>query len=157
MNRGRAPLKRGPSPAIPVSAALLLSGCFFDQLQRSEESDIQRVEQKQATLHTEQYRSDTLKQQEEQLATELSERQLSLNELNDRVQEINAENGRAIADNDAARLRYHDLLGQLHETNEQITLAQQGTVGSIEERRERIASLKARIKAQLDLLFRRPQ
>src|ERR1700688_1261334 len=67
MNRGRTSLKRGPSPAIPVSAALLLSGCFFDQLQRSEESDIQRVDRKQATLQTEQYRSDTLKQQEEQL------------------------------------------------------------------------------------------
>jgi septal ring factor EnvC (AmiA/AmiB activator) len=156
MNRGRSPLRRGPSPAIPVSAALLLSGCFFEQLQRSEESDIQRVEQKQATLQTEQHRSATLRQQEEQLATELSERQLSLNELNDRVQEINAENGRAIADNDAARLRYHDVLGQVHETNEQLTLAQQGTAGSIEERHERIASLKDRLKAQLDLLFRRP-
>jgi predicted nucleic acid-binding Zn-ribbon protein len=154
MNRGIAPLKRGPWPAIPVGAVLLLTGCFFDQLQRSEENDIQRVEQKQATLQTEQYRSVALKQQEEQLATELSERQLSLNQLNDRVQEINAENGRAIADNDATRLQYNDLLGQLHETNEQLALAQQGTAGSIEERRERIASLKARLKAQLDLLLR---
>jgi uncharacterized phage infection (PIP) family protein YhgE len=154
MNRDIAPLTRGPWPAIPVSAVLLLSGCFFDQLQRSEENDIQRVEQKQATLQTEPYRSATLKQQQEQLATELSERQLSLNELHDRVQEINAENGRAIADNDATRLQYNDLLGQLHETNEQLALAQQGTAGSIEERRERIASLKARLKAQLDLLLR---
>ena len=137
-----------------MSTVLLLSGCFFDQLQRSEENDIQRVEQKQATLQTEQYRSATLKQQEEQLAAELSERQLSLNQLNDRVQEINAENGRAIADNVATRLQYNDLLGQLHETNEQLALAQQGTAGSIEERRERVASLKARLKAQLDLLLR---
>jgi septal ring factor EnvC (AmiA/AmiB activator) len=154
MYRGIAPLIRGPWPAISVSAMLLLSGCFFDQLQRSEENDIQRVEQKQATLQTEQSRSGTLKQQEEQLATELSERQLSLNELNNRVQEINAENGRAIATNDSTRLQYNDLLGQLHATNEQLALAQQGTAGSIELRRDRIASLKARLKAQLDLLLR---
>jgi predicted nucleic acid-binding Zn-ribbon protein len=133
---------------------LLLSGCFFDQLQRAQESDIQRVEQKQATVQTAKYRSATLEQEEEQLATELSERQFSLNALNDRVQEINADNGRTIADNDATRLRYHDLLWQLQETNEQLALAQQDTVGSIEERRERIASLKARIKAQVDLLLR---
>jgi flagellar biosynthesis/type III secretory pathway chaperone len=110
-----------------------------------------------AAVQTEQHRSATLKQQEEQLATELSERELSLNELNNRVQEINAENGRAIADNDAARRQYHDLVGQVHETNEQLTQAQQGAANSTEERRERIASLKAQLKAQLDLLFRRPQ
>jgi flagellar biosynthesis/type III secretory pathway chaperone len=137
-----------------VSAVLLLNGCLFNQLQQSEESDIQRVEQKQAMLQTEQTRSATLKRQQDELATELSERQLSLNELNDRVQEINAKNGRAIAVNDAARLEYDNLLGQLHETNRQLAVAQQGSAGSTEERRERIASLKAQLKAQLDLLLR---
>jgi predicted transcriptional regulator len=154
MNRGRSLLKRNPRPPILLGATLLLSGCFFDELQRAQESDIKRVEQKQATLQTAQNRSATLEQEEEQLATELSERQFSLNALNDRVQKINAENGRAIADNDAARLRYHDLLWQLQETNEQLAVAQQDTVGPIEERRERIASLKARIKAQIHLLLR---
>ena len=157
MHRSMAPLKRGSFSAIPVSAVLLLSGCFFNQLQRSEENDIQRVEQKQAILQTEQDRSVTLKRQEEQLVSELSERQLSLDELNDRVQEINAENGRAIADNQAMRLRYNDLLGQLHETNKELALAQQGGSGAIEERRERIASLMTRLKSQLDLLLRLPQ
>ncbi len=154
MNRCRVLLKRGPWPPIPLGAVLLLSGCYFDQLQRSEESDIQRVEQKQATVQTAKSRSETLEQEEKQLATELSEHQFSLDALNDRVQGLNADNGRAIADNDAARLRYHELLGQLQETNEQLALAQRDTVGSIEERRERIASLKARIKAQIHLLLR---
>ena len=153
MNRAKAPLRRVPWPAVLLGPALM-SGCFFDQLQRSEENDIQRVEQKRATLQTEQDRSATLKRQEAQLAAELSERQLSLSELNERVQRINEENGRAIADNDAARLHYHDLLAQLHETNGQLASAQQGTAASIEERRERIASLKARLSAQLDLLLR---
>ncbi|HEV7612247.1 MAG TPA: hypothetical protein VGO37_10255 [Steroidobacteraceae bacterium] len=152
MNDGIAPIMRVPLPSIPL-LILLLSGCFFDQLQRSEEGDILRVEQKQATLQAEQDRAATLKQQEEHLAAELSERQFSLNELNDRVQSINAANGRSIADNDAKRLQY-DLIGQLHETNKQLALLQQAAPGSIEERRERIAYLRSRLKAQLDVLLR---
>jgi len=138
----------------PASVALIVSGCFFDELQRSEENDIQRVEQKQAALRAEQDRAAALKQQEGQLAAELSERQLSLNELNDRVQEILAANGRSIADNDAKRLQYRVLLGQVHETNEQLAALQERPPRSIEERRERIASLKAQLKAQLDLILR---
>ncbi len=145
-------LERAPWPAIPVSMVLMLSGCFFDQLQRSEEKDIQRVEQKQATLQAERDRSATLKQHEERLAAELSERQLSLNELNDRVQKINAANGRSIADNDAKRLQY-DLIEQLHETNEQLVLLQRGTPSLIEERRERISYLKTRLREQLAILL----
>lgn len=134
-------------------AMLMLCGCFFDQLQRSDESDIRRVEQKQATLQAEKQRLAALKRQEEELAAELSERQLSLNELNDRVQRINAANGRSIGDNDAKRLQY-DLIEQLHETNEQLAVLQKGAAGSIEERRERMTYLKTRLKAQLDDLLR---
>jgi hypothetical protein len=132
---------------------MLVGGCFFDQVQRSEESDIQRVQDKQATVQREQERSTGLEQQEAALATELGERIVSLNDLNARVQEINAENGRAIAENEASRADYLDLLTQLHETNEELALVQQGGAGSIEERQERIASLKKRLKAQLDLLL----
>jgi hypothetical protein len=152
MNGDIAALVRGaPWASLPMMI-LMLSGCFFDQLQRSEESDIRRVEQKQAALQAEQGRAATLKQQEEQLAADLSERQLSLNELNDRVQKINAANGRLIADNDAKRLQY-DLIVQLHETSGQLALLQQATAGSIAERRERIADLQTRLRAQLDVLL----
>jgi predicted mannosyl-3-phosphoglycerate phosphatase (HAD superfamily) len=134
--------------------AVLLGGCFFDHVQRSEESDIQRVEQKQAILQAEQQKSTRLRQQEEQLAAAMSERELSLQDLSTRVQQINAENGRAIADNEAALAQYHALLAQLHDTNKELALAQQSRAGSIADRRERIASLEARLKAQLDLLLR---
>jgi flagellar biosynthesis/type III secretory pathway chaperone len=134
--------------------AVLLGGCFFDHVQRSEESDIQRVEQKQAILQAEQQKSTRLRQQEEQLAAVMSERELSLSDLTTRVQQINAENGRTIADNEAALAQYHALLAQLHDTNQELALAQQSSAGSIEDRRERIAALEARLKAQLDLVLR---
>lgn len=130
----------------------MLSGCFFDQLQRSEENDIQRVEQKQAALQAEQGKSATLKQQEEELAAELGERQLSLNQLNDRVQKINAANGHSIADNNEKRLQY-DLIVKLHDTNEQLAMLRKGAQGSVEDRRDRIVYLRTRLKAQLDVLL----
>lgn len=144
---------RGHRLALTAGSVVLLGGCFFDQVQRSEEGDIQRVEQKQSLLHSEQEKSAQLERQREQLAAELGTRQLSLDELNAQVEEINAENGHAIAENEAARARYLDLLAQLHETNEELALAQQGAAGGVEERRERIHSLKSRLKAQVDLLL----
>ena len=136
-----------------MSVALMLGGCVFDQLQRSNENDIQRVEQKQATLQAEQDRSARLKYQEELLAAELSERQVSLSELNNRIEKLQIENGRSIADNESKRLEYADLIGRLHQTNEQLASLRRGTDGSIEERRERIDYLKTQIKAQLQLLL----
>ncbi len=141
-------------PALVGTTLLMLSGCFFDQVQRSEETDIRRVEQKQVALQAEQHKSTALIQQEDQLAAELSERQLSLSELTDRVQNINSANGGVIAENDAKHLQHQDLIAQLHETNHELAQLQQGTPGSIEERRVQIADLKARLRAQLDQLFR---
>jgi chromosome segregation ATPase len=140
-------------PLLLTSVALMLGGCVFDQLQQSNEKDIQRVEQKQATLQAEQDRSGQLKQQEERLVAELSERQVSLSELNDRVEQLQRENGRAIADNEAKRREHADLIGRLHQTNQQLASLQRGTDGSIEQRRERIDYLKSQIKAQLQLLL----
>lgn len=153
MPRGAVPVVQPLCLAVAGGLAALLGGCLFDQVQHSEESDIQRVEQKQALLQSEQEKSARLKRQKEQLAAELAERQLSLDQLNAQVQKINAENGRAIAENEAARAQYLDLLTQLHETNQEIALAQQGEAGGVQERRERVASLKARLRAQINVLL----
>lgn len=136
-----------------MSVALILGGCVFDQLQRSNENDINRVEQKQAALQDEQGQSAQLTQEEDQLATELSNREFSLSELNDRVEQLQVRNGRALAVNDAKRRGYEDVLARLHQTNEQVASLQGAADGSIEKQRERIDYLKAQIKAQLQLLL----
>jgi rhamnose utilization protein RhaD (predicted bifunctional aldolase and dehydrogenase) len=85
----------------------------------------------------------------------LSERQLSLDELSRRVEEINAENGHALADNESAHRQYDYYLQQVHEANQQLAEIQRTTTpGAIEQRRERIASLKAQLKTELDALLR---
>jgi predicted nuclease with TOPRIM domain len=139
--------------SIAMSMALMLGGCVFDQLQRSNENDIHRVEQKQATLKTEEDRSSRLKQQEDELLAELGERQFSLSELNDRVEQLQVENGRAIAQNVSRRSDYADLMERLHQSNAQLASLQHATDSSTEQRRERIDYLKAQVKAQLQLLL----
>lgn len=139
---------------VATSAVLLLSGCFFDQLQRSEEQDIQRVQQKQATLEAEKSKSVTLTQQAQQLEAELSEREFTLSQLTERVQTINAENGRAIAENESRRLEYESLLAQVHHTNQQLAAARQNISVPSEQRLAMIESLNAELKRQVDALLR---
>jgi predicted nuclease with TOPRIM domain len=135
-------------------SAVLASGCYFDQVQKSEESDIQRVEQKQAMLRAEQERAAKLKQQEDQLLEELSEQQLSWNDLNQRVETLNASNRHSIADTRAKRLEYEDLMQQLHATNDQLVGLQRGEGSSgAEDREARIAALKRQLRTELDHLL----
>jgi hypothetical protein len=149
-----SPSRNRKRAGIAAILTLVLEGCFFDRVQRSEEDDIQRVEQKQATLQTEQYRAAVLDQKEEQLANEMGVRELSLQELNDRIERINADNGREISNNEAKRLQYQALLAQLHETNQRLSSLQQGDPIHLEQQRDQIADLKTRLREQLDLLLR---
>lgn len=149
--RGRCRAALAMTGAIAVM--LPAAGCYFDQLQRSQESDIQRVEQKRAALETEQQQSAALQQQTDQLASVLSERELSLDELNARVSELNARNRRFIADNDAARARYRELLEQVHDTNGQVVRARQEAAGELSERRRHLGALEAQLKEQIRLLL----
>lgn len=148
-----SPSRNRKRAGIAAILTLVLEGCFFDRVQRSEEDDIQRVEQKQATLQTEQYRAAVLDQKEDQLANEMGFRELSLQELNDRIERINADNGREISNNEAKRLQYQALLAQLHETNQRLSSLQQGDPAHLEQKRDQIASLKTRLREQLDLLL----
>ena len=140
-------------PLALMSVAPTLGGCVFDQLQRSNENDIQRVEHKQAALQAEQDRSAQLTQQENELVSELGEREFSLSEINDRVEKLQAANGHNIALNDAKRGEYEEMIARLHDTNQQLASLRRDTDGPIAQRRERISYLKAQIQAQLQLLL----
>ena len=148
-----------PTPGRTAGSALaglglaLLGGCYFDQLQRAEQGDIARVEGKQAELERERSRSDDLRQRERELADELSERELSLQELNARVAAINEANGRTLADNEDSRRSYLALESQVHDTNVELAELRRGGAAADDARRARIATLESRLKSQLDLLF----
>jgi chromosome segregation ATPase len=132
---------------------ILVAGCTIAELHREEKSDETRVRQREADLQTEQARSNSLNQQKEQLTADLSQRQLSLTELTDRVDQIRKANALASAANDAARLEQKRQIAKVQETSAQLAALQQSTDGSSAEKQRRIEYLKRQIDSQLELLL----
>jgi chromosome segregation ATPase len=133
--------------------AAFLSGCTIAELQRQERAGTERVRLKEVNLHAEQERTDALSSQKEQLTAELSHRQVSLDELNARVDQLQAANARDYAANDAARLERQRLIGKIRELNVQLVALQQSTDTATEQKQQRIEYLKQQVSAQLDLLL----
>jgi septal ring factor EnvC (AmiA/AmiB activator) len=139
---------------------VLVSGCTIAELHREERSDEARVRQKEADLQTEQARTNELNRQKEQLTADLTQRQLSLTELTDRVDRIQKANARESTSNDAARLERQRLslerqrlIAKVQQTSAQLAAAQQSTDGSSAEKQRRIEYLKSQIDTQLELLL----
>jgi DNA repair exonuclease SbcCD ATPase subunit len=134
---------------------VLVAGCTIAELNREDKADEARVRQREADLQTEQARTSALNQQKEQLTAELAQRQLSLTELTDRVDQIRKANALESAANDAARLERKRLIARVEETNAQLTALQRSTDGSSAdaEKQGRIAYLKRQIDALLELLL----
>jgi chromosome segregation ATPase len=130
-----------------------LDGCTIAELQRQQRADTQRVQLKEANLHAEQERTDALNGQKEQLTAELSLRQVSLDELNARVDQLQAANARQYAANDAVRLERQRLIGNIQELNTQLTALRHSPDTATEQKQQRVEYLKQQIRAQLDLLL----
>jgi DNA repair exonuclease SbcCD ATPase subunit len=148
---------RGPVRRRCMAGLLtvLVAGCTIAELNREDKADEARVRQREADLQTEQARTSALNQQKEQLTAELAQRQLSLTELTDRVDQIRKANALESAANDAARLERKRLIARVEETNAQLTALQRSTDGSSAdaEKQGRIAYLKRQIDALLELLL----
>jgi len=132
---------------------VLVAGCTIAELNREEKSDEARVRRKEADLQAEQARTNELNQQKEQLTADLTQRQLSLTELTDRVDRIRKANALESTANDAARLERQRLMVKVQETSAQLTALQQSTDGSSAEKQRRIEYLKHQIDTQLELLL----
>src|SRR5271167_1935713 len=100
----RTTMKAPGASWIPALAAIaVLNACTIAELQREEKADTEKVRQQTAAVQAEQARSDSLAQEQTQLTAELAQRQLSLNELNTRVEQLQAANARDAAANDEVR------------------------------------------------------
>ena len=133
-------------PPVPLTAS---GRMFFRPSERLEEDDIDqwRRTQAEATLKPRRRQGWSLPQQQQLAAN--GERQLSLIVSNDRVQDINAE-----TDAPSSRMRprgfeNHQSLDEqpgIETTRASNSPSQARSAGTIEERREHIASLKAQTK-----------
>jgi chromosome segregation ATPase len=130
-----------------------LGGCTIAELQREEKADAESVQQKQAALRAEQTRSETLARQQEQLKADLAQRQLSLDELNARMTQLQAANARDSAANDEVRRQREHLIGKIHDTGTQLVALQQAPDNASAQKQAQINFLKHQIQDQLDLLL----
>jgi hypothetical protein len=135
-----------------LSALAALGGCTILDMQRDESADEARIHDKEVALQAEQARADQLNGQETQLEADLAQRQLSLVELNQRVEELRTANSRDSNENDIQRIERRQLLGQLQRTNAELAaLHKNSDMSALKQ--ERIEFLKQQLATQLDLLL----
>src|SRR5271165_1409052 len=138
---------------ILASAVVALSGCTIAELQREEKADAESVRQKQAAVQAEQARSDALGQQQQQLKADLARRQMTLAELNARVEQLRAANDKDSAANADVRRERDHLIAKIHDSGVQLVALQQDPDNSSAQKQARIDYLKRQIQDQLDLLL----
>lgn len=146
--------------SVPATLLLLVAGCTVVELNREEKSDEARVRQKEAALQAEQAQNSALQGQKEKLTTDLTERRLSLAELNQRVDEIRMASVREStstveAESELRRLQLErrQTLVKLQETGAQLHAEQMNQDLSTGEKQRRIDFLKHQIDQQLELLL----
>jgi hypothetical protein len=145
-----------------MAAALgaFLNGCAIVQLHHDEKAEAAKVSESEAALQVEQQRADALNRQKDVLTDELTKRQLSLAELNQRVDQLRAANAQETTSNEGARrardadlLERKRLIEKIQEGSAQIAALQKSPDNSSAEKLQRIAYLKRQIGQQLDLLL----
>ena len=156
MDRAGVPATRRRLLRTTLLAGTLLavgSGCTIARLQQEESGDEQRVREKEAALQAEQQRAAELTKQKDQLAADLSTRELSLAELNEKLEPLRLANSRQSAENELARRERARLIAELQEMSAQLAQLRKSPQDPSSEQRQRIDFLKRQIKDQLDLLL----
>lgn len=156
MDRAGVPATRRRLLRATLLAGTLLavgSGCTIARLQQEESGDEQRVREKEAALQAEQQRAAELTKQKDQLAADLSTRELSLAELNEKLEPLRLANSRQSAENELARRERARLIAELQEMSAQLAQLRKSPQDPSSEQRQRIDFLKRQIKDQLDLLL----
>lgn len=156
MDRAGVPATRRRLLRTTLLAGTLLAvggGCTIARLQQEESGDEQRVREKEAALQAEQQRAAELTKQKDQLAADLSTRELSLAELNEKLEPLRLANSRQSAENELARRERARLIAELQEMSAQLAQLRKSPQDPSSEQRQRIDFLKRQIKDQLDLLL----
>jgi len=156
VDRAGVPATRRRLLRTTLLAGTLLAvggGCTIARLQQEESGDEQRVREKEAALQAEQQRAAELTKQKDQLAADLSTRELSLAELNEKLEPLRLANSRQSAENELARRERARLIAELQEMSAQLAQLRKSPQDPSSEQRQRIDFLKRQIKDQLDLLL----
>jgi len=129
------------------------SGCTIARLQQEAAGDEQRVREKEAALQAEQRRSNDLTRQKDELAADLSTRELTLAELNEKIEQLRLANARRSEENTQARQERERLVEDLRQLSAQLAQLRKSPEDPSPGQRQRIEFLRRQIRDQLDLLL----
>jgi predicted transcriptional regulator len=145
---------------IASALAVALYGCTIVQLHSDEKAEAAKVNASEIALQAEQQRADALNRRKNELTDDLTKGQLSLDELNQRVDQLRAATAQDMTANasvrrarDADVLERKRLIEKIQDGSAQIAALQQSPDDSNAEKLARIAFLKRQIGQQLDLLL----
>jgi hypothetical protein len=138
---------------LMCAATAAFNGCTIAELQRQEKADAESVRQKQAAVQAEEARNETLSRQQGQLKADLAHRQLSLDELNARMAQLQAANDKDLAANEEVRRQREHMIVKIHDTGTQLVALQQAPDNASAQKQAQIDFLKRQIQDQLDLLL----
>lgn len=139
------------SAAAAAAALCCLAGCTISQLKQDVAQTQARIEDKQRALDASQVQQGELRQEQVRLASELGSRQLSLSELNHRLDQLQAANRRSMAATEEQREQKRRLDEQIRKHKQELAQIQAPNGLSDDDKRRRIEQLRQEIKKQLEL------
>ncbi len=133
-----------------------LSGCTVMEMRKDVQQREVRIESKAAQLKEADQQHDALKQRQVALVSDLNSRQMTLEDLQARLDQLQAQNRRVAASSDEQKARQRDIDRQIalqkQEVERQkldIARLEKTNAISDEKKRERIQALKNEIRKQL--------
>jgi chromosome segregation ATPase len=126
-----------------------MSACTLTQLNQQVDAGQARVDAKQQELDVEQARQAALHQEMLGLSAELNQRQLSLAELNARLERLRQQNARAAEATAAQQARKRQVQAQIKSYQDQIGALQRNPTLSDDEKRKLSAHLQDEIRKAL--------
>lgn len=139
------------STGATVVALLLpvIGGCTLAQLNQQVDASQARVNAKQKELDAEQTRQAALHQDMLDLSQELEQRQMSLDDLNARLEQLRQQNAKAAAATSAQQARKRQIQAQIKSYQDQLAAIQRNPGMTDAEKRKLSAHLQDEIRKAL--------
>ena len=138
---------------IPVLALMIsgLYGCTVMQLRNEVKTDEVRLAGKTDELKIEEARQAQLQQEITQLKSDLATRQMSLDDLKQRLVQLQQANDATLVETRAQQEKKRDRAVKLQKHQKEVVAIEQSG-GSLEEKQKRLQHLKDEIRKSLSIL-----
>lgn len=136
---------------VSMILACGLAGCTIAELRRDVDRTQSRIDEKQQVLQAGETRRDALEQERQRFVADLDGKRMSLDEMNRRLEQLQAQNRRASATTAQQQAQQRRLDEQIDKHRTEIAQLQKRDDVSDEDKRRRIEQLRQEIRKQLEL------